>query len=66
MIANRPNHFTIPKSIVEFVISNKLDRAFSVYLCLKMLYGGILNATDLCFEAISSILGIKDKRTILK
>lgn len=66
MQINRHDHFSIPKSIVEFVISKKLERAFSVYLCLKMIFGGIVHSSNLCLNTICEILGIKDKRTILK
>lgn len=66
MDTNRHQHFTIPKAIIEFVISNKLERAFSVYLCLKMLWGGNFNESRICFNTISKSIGIKDKRTIVK
>lgn len=60
------SHFSIPKAIVEFVISSKLERAFSVYLCLKMLFGGVVHESKLCFNKFHEILGIRDKRTVLK
>lgn len=63
---NNTAHFAIPKSVVEFVVRNKLERCFSVYLYLKIKYSGIVHESQLNFEDSKELIGISDIRTIKK
>ncbi len=60
------NHNTIPIGIAEFVVINKLERAFRVFLYLKNTSGGIINSKNLCFTDLGNYTGIKDSRSIQK
>lgn len=59
-------YFSIPITLARYIILNKLERHFTVFLAIKMLLGGLFHESRLCLKEIARIAGIKDIRTIKK
>jgi hypothetical protein len=60
------DEFTIPISIIQYVIHNDMVRAFSIFLYMKSICDGVLSEKNLSFSELGETVGIKDRRTIQK
>jgi hypothetical protein len=60
------NPNTIPIGIAEYVVQNKLERTFRVFLYLKNTSNGIVSSKEISFSELCNNTGIKDTRSIQK
>lgn len=66
MSARRTDKILLPVEVVKFVVLNKLEKPFSIFLFLKFYSSGKIHVTSDLLLCSKEVLGISDKRTIAK
>lgn len=66
MVKRQTDKIQIPIQVSRFVISNKLEKSFAIFLFFKFYGGGKIHKDSVAFQNAKSILKINDKRTFQK